>query len=111
MHPKTDPYSHMQVEHKFDNGYYTKICKLPPGYTFAQHRHTFDHQSKLVSGTAILEVDGTQTYLTGPVEVTIKARKIHSVTPLTPIEWHCIHKTDCTDPEDIDLEFILPEDK
>lgn len=101
-----NPYLHMSVTHVFKDGYYIKQCLLPPNITFAQHRHTFDHQSLLVTGTAIVEVDGNATTYTGPVELTIKARKIHSVTPLTPCEWHCIHKTDATDHEDIDDEFI-----
>lgn len=101
-----NPYLHMQVEHEFKDGYYIKKCLLPPGITFAQHRHTHDHQSKLISGIAKVEVDGNETIYKSPCELTIKARKIHSVTPITECEWHCIHKTDKTDAEDIDEEFI-----
>jgi hypothetical protein len=101
-----DPLKHMTVEHVFEGGYYIKKCMLPPGIRFDQHRHTFDHQSKLISGRALVEVDGVSIEYTGPVELTIKARKVHSVTPLTPCEWHCIHETDKTDADDIDEEFI-----
>lgn len=101
-----DPYKHMEVFHHFIGGIYTKECHLPVGFTFGQHRHTFDHQSVLASGTAIVEVDGVQTEYTGPVILNIEARKVHSVTPLTPCVWLCQHVTSCTDPEDIDMEFI-----
>lgn len=101
-----DPYKHMDVKHHFVGGIYTKECHLPVGFKFDQHRHTFDHQSVLASGTAIVEVDGEKTTYTGPVILTIKARKIHSVTPITPCVWLCQHVTDCTDEEDIDMEFI-----
>jgi hypothetical protein len=101
-----DPYKHMEVKHHFIGGIYTKECHLPVGFTFAQHRHTFDHQSVLVSGTADIEVDGVVTEVTGPAILNIEARKIHSVTPKTPVVWLCQHVTDCTDPEDIDIEFI-----
>lgn len=101
-----NPYKHMTVKHHRNGGIYTKECHLPVGYWFAQHRHSFDHQSVLVSGTAIVEVDGEQTEHTGPTILNIKAKKTHTIIPLTPVVWLCQHVTACTDPEDIDLEFI-----
>lgn len=101
-----DAMKHMEVEHFFIGGLYTKLCRLPPGFKFDQHRHSFDHQSVLASGTAIVEVDGVAVEHTGPVILNIKAHKVHSVTPLTPVVWLCQHVSDCTDPEDIDMEFV-----
>ena len=106
MTEKFDAYTKMDVKHHFINGVYTKECHLPVGYKFEQHRHTFDHMSILASGTAIIEVDGVETEVTGPAVLNIKARTIHAVTPITPVLWYCIHKTDCTEAEDIDMEFI-----
>ena len=103
---RKNPYEYMEVKHHFIGGIYTKECHLPAGYTFEQHRHSFDHQSVLVSGTAIIEVDGVKTEHTGPAILNIEAHKVHSVTPLTPVVWLCQHVTDCTDAEDIDIEFI-----
>lgn len=103
-----DPYAHMQVEHGFGGGVYAKQCLLPPGFVFDQHRHSFDHLSVLASGTARITVDGVTTEHTGPQMIIIKADKVHSVEPITPVLWYCIHKTDCTDPEDIDHELIEP---
>lgn len=101
-----DPYKHMTVKHHFIGGIYAKECHLPVGYTFAQHRHTFDHMSILASGEAIVEVDGVETHMIAPAVINIEARKIHSVTPLTPVVWICTHKTDCTDPDNIDHELV-----
>ncbi len=99
-----DPYRHMVVRHHFIGGIYTKECHLPVGYAFGQHRHSFAHQSVLVSGTAIVEVDGVQTEHVGPTILTIAAKKFHTITPLTPVVWLCQHVTACTDPEEIDKE-------
>jgi hypothetical protein len=101
-----DPYRHMTVKHHFIGGIYTKEMHMPVGITFGSHRHTFDHQSVLASGTAIVEVNGVATEHTGPIVINIKARAEHQITPLTPVVWMCQHITNCTDPEDIDIEFI-----
>jgi hypothetical protein len=101
-----DPYKHMVVKEHLIGGIYTKECHLPVGFTFGQHRHTFAHQSVLASGRAIVEVDGVKTEYTGPAILTIEARKIHEVTPITPCVWLCQHVTNCTGLEDIDIEFI-----
>jgi mannose-6-phosphate isomerase-like protein (cupin superfamily) len=101
-----DPYKHMFVKHHFVGGIYTKEMHIPPGFRLEQHRHTFDHQSILVSGDAIVEVDGEQTQYAGPSMLTIAAKKVHSIIALTPVVWLCQHVTSCTDPENIDAEFI-----
>ena len=101
-----DPYTHMKVAHHFIGGIYTKECHLPVGYWFATHRHSFDHQSVLASGRAIVEVDGIRTEYEGPAIINIKAKAHHTIIPLTPVVWLCQHVTSCTDPDDIDEEFI-----
>ncbi len=106
---KKKPEDYMHTEHIFADGYYIKKCLIPQGLELDQHRHTFDHISKLVKGTATVTVDGISNTYNGPVEILIAARKIHRVKAITNIEWHCIHKTDKTDAEDIDMEFILEE--
>lgn len=56
-----DPIKHLAISHAFGGGMYIKQCELPVGFTFAQHRHNFDHLSILASGKAIVEVDGVET--------------------------------------------------
>lgn len=104
-----DPYRHLTVKHHFIGGIYTKEMHMPVGYWFEQHRHSFDHQSVLVSGRVILEVEGERTELEGPAIVNVKAKRSHTIIPLTPVVWLCQHVTSCTDPEDIDREVIDPD--
>ncbi len=103
-----DPYRHMTVKHHFIGGIYTKETHLPPGYAFVQHRHSFAHQSILVSGKAILDVEGVKTELEGPAILTIEAKKFHAITALTPVVWLCQHVTSCTDPDEVDMEIVEP---
>lgn len=102
---KFDPYRHLTVKHHFIGGIYTKEMHMPVGHWFGTHRHKHDHQSVLVSGRAILEVDGVRTEHEGPVILNIAAKKYHAIIPLTPVVWLCQHVTACTDPDDIDIEF------
>lgn len=104
--PLLDPYRHMTVKHHFIGGIYTKELHIPPGETHPQHRHSFDHTSVLVSGEAIVEVDGVATKYSAPAVINIRRKTIHSITPITPIVWLCQHVTECTDPTAIDEEFI-----
>ncbi len=106
VEPGMDPYRHMTVKHHFIGGIYTKELHLPVGLEFGQHRHPFDHQSVLVSGTAVLDVEGVRTEHTGPVVMNIRARKFHTITALTPVVWLCQHVTACTDPDDIDSAIV-----
>lgn len=103
-----DPAKHMSVRHHFVGGIYTKEMRLPVGRWFGQHRHSFDHQSILVSGRAIVEVDGERSEYEGPAILNIKARRFHTIIPLTPVVWLCQHVTGCTDPEVID--HVLTEE-
>lgn len=102
----SDPNDFMEVFHHFIGGIYTKECHLQAGVTFAQHEHKFSHQSILASGTAVLTVDGEDFEYTGPKILNIEAHKTHAVYAVTPCVWLCQHVTDCTDPDEIDLEVI-----
>ncbi len=99
-----DPIKHLAISHAFGGGMYIKQCELPVGFTFAQHRHNFDHLSILASGKAIVEVDGVETEFVGPTMLTIKANKIHSITPITPVLWFCCHAVG--EDGDIETDFV-----
>lgn len=100
-----DPYKYMTVREHRIGGVYTKECHLPVGYAFPQHRHRYEHTSVLASGTALVEVDGVTTEHVGPVVLRIEAKKVHTITPLTPCVWLCQHAT-TSENEDIDAELI-----
>jgi mannose-6-phosphate isomerase-like protein (cupin superfamily) len=96
----------MSVAHHFVGGVYAKIMNLPPTHWVGTHRHAHDHLSVLAKGRAIVEVDGERTEYEAPTVLTIAAKKLHTIIPLTPCTWMCIHATSCTDPDDIDHELI-----
>jgi quercetin dioxygenase-like cupin family protein len=64
--------------------------RAPAGWRFEQHKHDKPHLSYLVSGSAMLIVDGLSQVLKGPVMTTIEANKVHEVCALTPMVWLCI---------------------
>lgn len=106
----SNPYDFMQVYHHLVAGVYSKECHLPVGITFSQHKHKFSHMSILAQGKAIVEVDGIAKEYNAPAVLKIEANKIHSVTAVTPVIWHCIHPIDenefSGDFDEIDIEFI-----
>jgi quercetin dioxygenase-like cupin family protein len=60
------------------------------GYMLESHKHTHAHQSVLVSGTAIVTIDGVSEEMVGYRMVTVPADTIHSVEAITDIVWLCL---------------------
>jgi quercetin dioxygenase-like cupin family protein len=97
----------LDIAHHFVGGeLYFKRTKINAGMKLTQHIHPYDHASALVSGTVVLEVDGSHKTLTGPAWVLVQAGKAHSVTALTDAVWHCGHITNDTDPETVDHTIL-----
>lgn len=103
---KPNPYELVEVTHHFNGGLYTKEIKIPAGVIFGKHIHSFDHQSILVSGAAIITVDGVSKSYMGPTILNIKAGSEHMVECITDVVWLCQHVTDKCDPDTIDMELI-----
>jgi quercetin dioxygenase-like cupin family protein len=98
--------SDIDIIHHFSSGVYAKDTRIPAGVTLTQHTHPFDHLSILASGTAIVTVDDMAETLTGPVCLTVVANKVHSVQAVTDVVWFCIHATDETDPNNVDMVIL-----
>jgi quercetin dioxygenase-like cupin family protein len=95
------------IGHHFAGGTYLKEMKIRDGACVQQHRHEFDHQSYLVSGCVIVEVDGEQETYYAPRAIPIPAHKQHSVTPVNgDAVWLCIWRTDVTDIDSVDEVLI-----
>lgn len=60
------------------------------GTVLGQHSHDHAHLSYLVSGSAVMSVDGQSVALDGPCPFIVAAGKIHSVTAVTDIVWLCL---------------------
>lgn len=65
----------------------TKACA---GHKLDQHTHDHPHLSYLVSGEALVNVDGEDVRLTGPCPFVVAAGKVHSVSAVTDIVWLCL---------------------
>lgn len=98
------------ITHHFGGGVYAKETHIPEGMILVQHRHEHDHLSYLVAGMVELEVDGVRRTVAAPACLTIEAGKHHGVKALVDSIWLCIHKTDCTDEEEVDQVLILEPD-
>ena len=96
----------LQIQHHFGKQVYVKQMHLPAGHVAQSHKHTFDHLSILAVGNAVVEVDGVATTYSAGKCINIKANAVHSITALTDVVWFCIHATDITDPNQIDLTLI-----
>lgn len=98
----------LQIEHHFvANEVYSKRTTIPAGVLLTQHVHLYDHASALISGTAVVAVDGDEREYTGPCMLMIKAGSAHSVRAITEVVWHCIHITGETDAAQVDAGLIV----
>lgn len=97
----------MQIQHHFGAHVYVKETAFLAGEWGEKHVHDFDHLSFLVSGRVRLSIDEAVSFLAGPVSVTVQAGKTHQVHALSDAVWLCIHHTECTDPESVDLALMM----
>lgn len=99
----------LEISHHFIGGeLYSKRTTTKAGIKLIQHAHPYDHASALITGVVDFEVEGLISRLAGPVMLMVPAGKVHSVTAITDIVWHCIHITADTDPETIDQSILRP---
>lgn len=96
----------VEIKHHFAAGTYIKETLIPAGVTLTQHVHSYDHSSVLVSGVAIVEVNGVAITYDKPQILTIKAGKNHKVTAITDVLWLCIHATDDKNPDTVDVSLM-----
>lgn len=63
---------------------------LDRGHKLGSHVHRHPHMSVLVSGTAIVTVDGESRELSGYNVIRIPANTTHEIEALTSVIWLCI---------------------
>ena len=95
-------YHGVDVFHHFATGLYSKEMRVPAGVEIGKHVHDYDHFSFLQSGRARVEIDGEIQECEAPALLTVKAGKLHVITAITDVVWHCIHATTETDPDKVD---------
>lgn len=90
------------VAHHFGGKAYVKETFIGAGMSLMQHAHDHDHLAYVVSGQAVLDVDGEVHTVSAPAPLLLKAGTVHGVTAITDVIWLCIWSTECTDPAKVD---------
>lgn len=106
MHIDTLELAGVKVNHHFGAKEYMKETLIPAGVALEQHIHPHDHLSVLVSGKAIVSVEGKSTEHEGYTPFVIEAGKMHGVQALTDVVWLCIHGTTDKDPATVDSTIL-----
>ena len=96
----------VQVEHHFADGVYIKETHIKAGTSLAKHTHDYTHLSVLVSGAARVEIGGVDHIYSGFHVLTIEAGVPHKVTAITDAIWLCVHATDDTNPNTVDISLM-----
>jgi len=97
----------VDIAHHFAPGVYVKASRIAagsPGLT--KHTHDYTHLSVLVSGTVKVNIGGVDRILSGFHVLTVEAGVPHKVTAITDAIWLCIHATDDTNPNTVDVSLM-----
>ena len=94
------------IVHHFSHKVYAKQMLLPGKHYAETHEHNYDHMSILATGAVLVTIDGKSEYYAGPSVIHIKAGQKHRIEALTDAVWFCVHGTEETDPDKIDLVLI-----
>ena len=96
----------LSIKHHFGDNEYIKETKIDAGVELEQHKHNHSHLSVLLSGTAIVTVEGLSTQYTAPQILLVPANKTHKVAAVTDVVWLCVWGTDVKDVSKIDDGLI-----
>jgi quercetin dioxygenase-like cupin family protein len=96
----------VEIRHHFTAGVYCKQSIAEPGSEMRKHVHPYDHLSVLVYGTVDVEIDGKVERMTAPRVLVVEAGKEHRIRGVTKFMWLCIHKTDDTNPDTVDVSLM-----
>lgn len=107
----------IEYNHIFSGGVYIREMRAPAGVIVIGKRHRYETCNILMSGTMSVWVSGESgsgeervQEISGPIIITSKpgARKIAYCH--TDVVFHNIHPTDLTDLDEIEKEFVIPEE-
>lgn len=97
----------VEIKHYFAAGVYIKESHiLASGKELKKHTHDYDHLSILVSGAARVVIGGVEHIFNGFHVLKIEAGVPHKVTAITDIVWLCVHATDDTNPNTVDISLM-----
>lgn len=94
------------VIHHFAPGVYMREMRVPAGTIVIGHEHKTEHLNVVMSGRAVVMIDGVRHDVRAPYAVTSKpgTRKIALV--LEDMVWATVHATTETDPEKLEAALI-----
>lgn len=80
----------LSIKHHFGDDEYIKETHIQAGTELEQHKHKHSHLSVLVSGKALVTVEGVTTEHNGYCTLLIHANKSHKVQAITDCIWLCV---------------------
>lgn len=94
------------IKHHFAAGIYVKETFIPAGISLMQHVHSYAHLSVLVSGKAIVKINGKQKVYEGYHILNVESGKKHKVLAISDVVWLCIHATNDKNPDTVDISLM-----
>lgn len=90
-HPLPDFTEHgVEVSHFFVGTNYAKIFEIPAGKVIGYHRHTRYHAGTLLTGQAMVTINGISFVQNAPHSFDIPAGVSHCVEAMTDTLWACL---------------------
>lgn len=105
------PQVELEVHHHFADGVYARELLIPAGVVLTGKIHRHKTMNFLMSGTIRVTTDDGIQELTGPLILNTEAGMKKAAYAVTDTIWVNIHPTESTDIEEIEHEFIVPEEE
>jgi len=99
------------TKHHFAPGIYVRELLIPAGTVLTGKVHRHETMNILVSGTLKVTTDDGVQELTGPMIFNSQPGMKKAAVTFTDVIWLNVHPTESTDLEEIEQEFIVPEDE
>jgi sulfur transfer complex TusBCD TusB component (DsrH family) len=96
----------MPVAHQFSNDIYARTIFMPKGSLVVGKKHKTRHFNFIMSGKAVLYMDGVKTYLEAPylLESLEGSRKVLLIEE--DMYWTTVHSTETQDIEELEVSLI-----
>lgn len=101
----------LPVHHHFSNGMYVRQLDIPKGMLIVGKRHREATLNILAKGTMMIICGETRLKIEAPYTFTSEPLSKKSMYALEDCSFMNIHKTDSTDLDEIEAQFIIPEEE
>ena len=97
------------LEHQFINGLYVRMVRLPAGMTFTTKIHKKKHPFFLMSGRCRVITDKGFEIMEGPMMGVTEPGTKRLMHIEEEVVWYTVHRTDKTNPQDVEDEVIAKD--